>query len=300
MSRTIIISMAMMTILISFGQSIVTTDKQWNNLINYYTISEGTEHIKFTSDTVINTLTYKKVLRALDEYEQIWEPYGYIRENQEKKIYYKINPGDIERMLYDLNAPVHDTIFASGLITWDNNKYMDSMPYYVHHYDSILIGQHYRKRINLTIPGYDTSYYFEQWIDSVGSLGGMLHNKIPLMGCDYYFLLCYFENGILKYKNPEYSLCHYWPTGTNENTEATPAVTIFPHPVTDISVMEIKGIENFDRVTVKFYNLFGNEVLVEKAEKNIEIHKEKMPPGLYFYCVSVDGTLVRSGKLIIQ
>jgi hypothetical protein len=40
--------------------------------------------------------------------------------------------------------------------------------------------------------------------------------------------------------------------------------------------------------------------LVEKAEKIIEIHKEQMPPGLYFYCVSIDGTLIRTGKFIIQ
>jgi hypothetical protein len=293
------IAMAITTILFCFGQSIVTTDKQWNNLIYYNPSKIGTEHIKFTSDTVINSLTYKKVERALDEYEQIWEPYGYIRENQDKKVYYKINPGDTEWMLYDLNALVHDTIYASELVTYGNNKYMDSMPYYVHYYDSILIDQTYRKRINLALLD-DTSFVFEQWIDGIGSLDGMLHNRSIGVGCDSYSLLCYFENGILKYKNPDLQFCHYWPTGTNENTETDPAVTIFPHPVTDISVMDIKGIENFNRVTVKFYNLFGNEVLSEKAKKNIEIQKGKMPSGLYFYRISVDGRLVQTGKLIIQ
>jgi len=300
MKRTFIIAMTMMTMLFSFGQSIVTTNKQWNNRVHYcYSLSVGTEHIKFTSDTVINSLTYKKVVRALDEYEQMWEPYGYIRENQEKKIYYKINPGDTEQMLYDFNSPVHDTIYASGLITYFNIKAMVSMPYYVHHCDSILIDQTYRKRINLALLD-DTSNVYTQWIDSIGSTGGMLHNEFLLIGADYYFLLCYFENGILKYKNPEYSFCHYWPTGIDENTESAPTITIFPNPVTGISVMEIRGIENYSQVTVKFYDLFGSEVMSEKAEKNIIIHKGKMPPGLYFYCVSVDDILIRTGKLIVQ
>ena len=93
----------------NYGQSIVSTNKMWNNIIHYYYdyYAWGTEHIKFTTDTIIDSFTYKKVERSLDENQQNWLSYGYIRENEAKQIFYKIAPADTERLLYDLNALVN-------------------------------------------------------------------------------------------------------------------------------------------------------------------------------------------------
>jgi len=299
MKRTILISLAMVIAVITFGQSIVTTDKQWNNRIHYYEYYVGTEHIKFTSDTIIDSLTYKKVERSLDEYEQNWETYGFIRENPDKKIFYKIEPGDVERMIYDLNVQVHDTIYASGLITWEDHRYMDSMQYFIRNFDSILIDQTWRKRINLTLWP-DTIYMFEQWIDSIGSLGGMLHNRTMFMGCDYYFLLCFFEDGILKYQNPDYSLCHYWPVSVKEDKLEGVTINISPNPITGISFLEIKNIDNYRQVCMKIFNLFGIEVWSKNIEKYSTINKEEIPPGFYLYRISGNDKVIGSGKLIVQ
>jgi len=202
-------------------------------------------------------------------------------------------------MIYDLNVQVHDTIYASGLITFYDNRHMDSIQYYVHHFDSILIDQTYRKRINLTLL-YDTSYVFEQWIDSLGSLGGMLHNRTPFTGCDYYFLLCYYEDGILMYQNPDYTLCHYWPTGIKENKFEGVTINIYPNPITGISFLEIKNIDNYRQVSINIFDLFGIEVWSKNIEKNSKINKEEIPPGFYLYRISGNDKVIGSGKLIVQ
>ena len=79
------------SIVIGFSQSIVTSTKAWSNLKmdywNPYNLS--TENIKFTTDTTINTLLYKKVERSTDINQQYWAFYGFIREDSIKRVVMK-------------------------------------------------------------------------------------------------------------------------------------------------------------------------------------------------------------------
>ena len=285
-----------------FGQSIVTSNKQWGNFINYYSPEPipitGTEHIKFTTDTLINSLMYKNVKRASSENQITWSPYGFIRESAGKQVFYKMNSGDPERLLYDMNVQAHQTILVYGLVTSYTYENLDSIRFYVRNTDSVLIDQSYHKRINLTFPG-DTANVFEQWIDSIGSLGGMLHNQHQYVGGDRFSLQCFFENGVLQYHDPNYDNCLYF-TGIDNMTVATTTVKIYPDPVTDVSTLEITGLKETNSITICFYNLAGKAVYRSSGLTSIKISRKNFIPGIYFFSVTSGKGVIGSGKIIIN
>ena len=276
----------------------------WNNIIHYYYdyYAWGTEHIKFTTDTIIDSFTYKKVERSLDENQQNWLSYGYIRENEAKQIFYKIAPADTERLLYDLNALVNDSIKVYTLNTSVNN-YIGLQPYsyIVSSIDSILIGQSYLKRINLSPQSKkNAEEYFEQWIDSIGSLGGMLHHKTTYCGCDYYALLCFYDDGIMKYNNPSYPSCYITTVGINESFEPLPTISIYPNPIIDKSTLEIQGVEESNSILISMYNVMGNEVYANIGGKKRTICKNNLLSGIYCYRIIFNNVILKTGKIIIN
>jgi hypothetical protein len=88
----------------SYSQSIVDTNKIWDNLVFYYYPQHwDTEKIKFISDTVIDGLNYKKVIRSLDQYPTNWSFYGFIREDSNKRVFYRISGNEPDKMILNLN-----------------------------------------------------------------------------------------------------------------------------------------------------------------------------------------------------
>jgi hypothetical protein len=299
-----IIILIMLSFNFSFGQSIVTSNKLWNNFIDIYTPmpypTYGIEHIKFTDDTLINSVTYKKVKRSFEEDILTWSSYGFIRENANKQIYYKTSVADTERLLYDLNAQLHDTVPVYGLTTHGNGQGSQlAITFFVHHIDSMLIGQTYHKRINLTTLN-DTTIIYERWIDSLGSMHGMLHTYWwPFVGFDSYSLLCFFEDGILQFGDSSSTECDY-PTGIPEIDVPGPTVTIFPNPVSGISTLEINGVQENNSITVCFYNSFGVAFFRRSGANRIKISNDNLPSGIYFYEVTSKNLVIGTGKIIIN
>lgn len=302
MKISLIISAIIFCMNTGYCQSIVTTNKLWSNYINYYAFPGpviGTENIRFTNDTVINSIVYKKVERSLDELQQNWVSYGYIREDSDKQVFYKINPLDPEQLLYDLNVQPHETILVYGLITSLNNyRELDSMRFYVRNIDSVFLGQSYYKRINLTMAE-DTTAIIEQWIDSIGSTCGMLHNKYLYVGCDYYFLLCCFADGIIKYHDPEHSDCFYI-TNVTEPTTLNRAIRIFPNPFSESAIIDISGPEISNTVTLNLYNSHGNLVSSQSGGTRLRLLKGKLPAGIYFFRLSTEEGNMGTGKVVIN
>ena len=304
MKKTILISIFLLEILVCFCQSIVTSNKLWYNIIWYNTHPYpeiGTEIIKFTNDTVIDSLTYKKVERSLDEGQMTWSAYGYIREKPGKQIFYKYNPLDTERLLYDLNVQLHDTILAYSVNT-DMGSYQGMVPMtlYVNLIDSVLIGDIYQKRINLGGYPNDSLTIWSQWTDSTGSMEGMLHNRYDYLTIDAYDLACFFKNGILQYHDSSYASC-FNPTIIQEKDCLQPVVTIYPNPLINVSMLSIYGIKKVNSISIRFYNLLGEEILNKYCEKEIEINKNDISSsGIYFYRVIINHKMLRTGKLIIN
>ena len=297
-----IFSLSILTI-ISFyisGQSIVVTTNLWSNVLSLEPSGQlFTEKIKFTTDTTINLVTYKVVERALDKNQLNWNSYGFIREDANKRVYYKLNASGPEKLLYDLDLALNDSILAFGVNTFNFTAFLDSTMYHVTAVDSILIGNNYRKQLHLS--GYLGGSLVEatQWIDSMGGMSGILHNWNLKVGEDGYGLLCFEENGVLKYQNPYYTDC-YVATGIESLDSQVVIVSVNPNPVTDISTVRITGLKENTEIVVRFYNSWGENVLTKNTTNEFQLRKSELPSGIYLLTVqSMEGTFV-SRKIVIR
>jgi rhodanese-related sulfurtransferase len=77
------------------------------------------------------------------------------------------------------------------------------------------------------------------------------------------------------------------------NTEIT--TSVYPNPVSDVSTIDISGIENFIGV-VMIYDLFGKEIKRLKITNKINVIQNEFDDGIYFYQVIANDKLIGSGK----
>ena len=183
---------------------------QWNEFVRNLTIApqhqfKNTYLTKISNDTLIDGVSYYKLLTTKDEFSSIWIDNGYVREDTEnRKVYYK--PMDHpEILLYDFNARVGDEIQSYDIqFKVDAFITVTSVNY-------VLIGGKLRKQIN--VESKKDPFYFDGrdhiWIEGIGNMDGFLKSTaIYCSGCDRISLLCFFQNGELTYK----------PENTYENT----------------------------------------------------------------------------------
>jgi hypothetical protein len=297
-----IFSLSLFTIIsfYSSGQSIVVSTNLWSNLISIEPTGRlMTEIIKFTSDTTINLITYKTVERSLDTNQLNWTSYGFIREDANKRVYYKLHASDPEKLLYALNLALDDSILAFGVKTFNNIAYLDSAMYHVTAIDTMLVGSTYQKKLHLSVIFGGSLTEAEQWVDSMGSMSGILHNFNMKIGDDGYSLLCFEENGIFKYHNPSYTNC-YVVTGIETISGPEITVSVNPNPVTEISTVRITGMKGNSEILGRFYNSLGENVLTKSATNEFQLRKSELPSGIYLLTVqSTEGTFV-SRKIVIR
>lgn len=162
--------------------------------------------IMFGNDTVINSLTYKKVLDyrgERNESESKAYDLGFLRETEDNKIYWLVNlfGKTLEEILiYDFNAQVNDTIDNYWVVT---------------NIDTVNVLGVERKRILLITCDSQEC----EWIQGIGDLSDLLkYPSKPKCGFNYdiaihtsggsqYQLNCVESNANLIYKNNESNNC---------------------------------------------------------------------------------------------
>lgn len=263
-----------------FGQVLVDTGKEWNNLLNS---EEGfgvaSQLIRFGSDTTVNILTYKKVLKATSDIAPNWTLYGLIRETPDKKVYYKYDATSQESLLYDFGLHVNDTVVPTSL-TPDNSctgSYLLTLPMIVVSIDSVFIGDKEQKRLHMSPVG--IGYETDQWIEGVGSKAGMLHNNYDFVGGCWYKLLCYYENDTVKYPpNPDCFVISSLETAGSGET----SVSIAPNPVRDISTVSFSKPVN-DFMKLEIFTSSGKKIRSMDIQDNMMIYRKDFIPGLYLF-----------------
>jgi hypothetical protein len=282
----------------SSSQILVDTVNKWNTKINRlpsWTVI--TESIKFEQDTAIDSKTYKKVWRSTDEFQEIWLPYGFIRETPEKKIYYRTDTSYQEYLLYDFELSVNDTIFSTAINSYANSWHLITIPFIVSSIDSMLIGNEYKKQIHLySIPANEIT---DQWIEGMGSMHGILHWNAGLIGGDYYELLCFYENDTLKYQNPAFDTCYIVYTNIEENPYSID-ISVYPNPVTNISTLTIKGNIKNEKLKLEIFNITGEIIISERIENKFLINRDEFNTGIYFFKVFNESGMIKTGKLMIK
>ena len=243
-------------------------------------------YIKFTNDTTIKGIIYRKVMESDDSIHTNWYNDGYIRETLDKKVYYlpiNVNGTIIGTFyLYNFNVKKGDTVYHGGNIV-------------VHSIDSILIGKQFRKRFYLSSG--------EIWIEGIGSLCGIL----TVGGCDVYgsenSLLCYTENDTLKYENPAYNYCYYGEVNVNELRNENGELRVYPNPANSLFVVSYSLLEK-NNVNLQVYDLLGNEVATlvnqeeNKGDYKAEFDAKRLNNGLYF-CKLQAGNISETRKIVV-
>jgi hypothetical protein len=265
-----------------FSQALVDTTKKWNNAL---LTEDGdllcTEFIKFGSDTIVNAITYKKVLRVLNDESVSWQLFGIIRENPDGKIYYKSDSSTPEALLYDFGAEVNDTVTPTAIVGGTcTEPYIVTFPMIVTAIDSISIGGIPRKRIHVA-PAEQQPFETDQWIEGIGSNAGMLHCDFMLVGGNFYDLVCFYENDTLEYLNPDFPECYVY-TNTNRTLPGNKAVSVSPNPVFTTAMISLSG-KGSDNVLLEIFSGTGNRVRTFIAHDKMVISKDDFSPGLYFF-----------------
>ncbi|MFZ4457088.1 MAG: T9SS type A sorting domain-containing protein [Bacteroidales bacterium] len=159
------------------------------------------ENYTIVGEKLINGFLYKNVVVTADSiYNSAQSRFAFnIREDKGKWFYYNSSLSK-EVLLYDFNLQEGDTIITS----WSGfNATLKVMKV-----DSLLLNGQWRKRLQMGQhnPYSGTDYFLHYWIEGIGSDDGILYSTELLMDSGS-TLLCFHQNGVLVYINPNFNRC---------------------------------------------------------------------------------------------
>jgi hypothetical protein len=151
------------------------------------------------------------------------------------------------------------------------------------------------------------------WIEGIGSINS--HFLFP--GTEYTItdgddkrLLCFFENGskilhdsTVYLGNNDTLIIHdcfidsTWVGIDEEN--ANNGLKIYPHPVTQQSVIEFEKV--YQNISLQVFDLAGKIVAEEKVlnADRMLFDRKQMSNGIFFYTITADEKM-RKGKMIVE
>ena len=288
----IIFSIALLfTILFVSGQNqfnIVENTSKWSVITNYGGFYD-THFIRFgTEDTLIGGLPYRKVYNSYDPNGLNWTFMDlFIRENTTSRQVFLRNMIGEEGMLYDFSIELGDTVTIRNVISGPNVKLK------VIGVDSVFIYDAMRKR-----------YHFEAvtwpipdvWIEGIGSRGqGIIYsgfyNTSP-----WYTLLCYKQDDVVYYMNPEYTACYYPYISISEKEKDYPKV----YYSAKLNLIQIENIPESNLIYFELYNLFGQKeiYLPISGKTQISLDQNGLKDGLFIYVLK-HKEYIHSEKLMI-
>lgn len=284
-----------------YNTNLLDTTKRWSTINNY---SAGgfpaySFFNKFSGDTLIEGVNYKKILTSYEEFMTDWELTGFIREDN-GKVFTRTLTGD-EGLIYDFAAQEGDTIhqvnyFIIYPIVVEQDVIVDTI-------DSVYIepAGEYRKSIQVHLIDW-SSFYNELWIERVGSECGILFSgfKISNIVGVGYSLLCYYEDQEMLYKNPEYSLCFYPLDVVKPNPASKTYFHVYPNPSSGDVFLEANNPGNVI-YELTICNSTG-ELVLQTQFRNSEkfrITQGNELPGIYFYTIRSNGKIIQQDKFII-
>lgn len=288
-------------ILIRFGysQDFVLGEKQWSNIIVYSpTFMEmSTEVYMLDDDTIIESMSYRKILRCTDEFLIDWTCFGYIRETVDNKVYFRSDTSLQDYLVYDFGIETGDTITIyafSGYSAWT----LYPMTFYVCDTESLPISGELRKHFYLSpmFDGDTLGCYCEKWANGIGSFSGFLHITDGTVGGHFTELLCFSENDTLKYMADNYSSCFIDNTISPELTNNI-LIEVSPNPVIDILKIGVIS-QNQNQFIIEIYNQNTSIILTKEFIGKASIDLSSLNKGLYYYRIIDDKECVQKGKLI--
>lgn len=267
-------------------------ENQWNELVENFSLSpehqyQKTYITKIGSDTLINGVSYYKLLTARDELSSVWSNNGYIREDIEtRKVYYKPQKDEQEILLYNFN--VLDMQVGNEIQSYDF-QYKTNVLLKIERVEYDYIGGESRMIVTLRSTSLDVNcvcYEDHIWIEGIGNMDGFLRSTMAMNpnGSDKMSLLCFFQNDELIYRPEDAKSedCFVWWEG---NTPIT-THTIVNENSSWATLTYLLGAENGKTAIVKawtdYYFFDGDSVFNGKTYKKVFYHGDEQHTERFF------------------
>ncbi len=294
----------------------------WNVLEFYYTdyahsdsMQKNTFHFGIFGDTIIGTHYYDKIFYnngLTDSTIHISSPntiyFGGLRQDElSKKIFFLFKDSINEKLIYDFNMNIGDTVTIQSY--WGNHvlRCMDI--------DTILIGNQYRNRYfmwsSFTMVG-------DVWIEGIGSVKGFLFSyNYNILANPRNELLCFTSNDTLLYHMDgsitEYPIsnislytgCYYqgnYITSTNcYNESISKVILVMPNPIINLSILRDINGNSLAGSCLDIYNIYGGLVKeIRIIEGNVlQLNRVEFHSGLYLYKIT-NFNNTYTGKFIVE
>lgn len=257
-------------------------------------------------DTIINTLTYKKLYIF---YDTVFNPshatcIGGIREDEQRRIYYageeihELKPSyhtSNELLLYNFSLNIGDTLRNANI------TFVDEAFYVVSDIDTVLIGNTLRKMYCFCNTGEDCSNYCAKWIEGIGFLKGLLFTSgdLPTNGLNNN-LICFKQNNEILYFNDNYSDCMPLISSITPPERILNAVRVMPNPAKfNVIQFEMSDIEIENIIIFNVNGVIIDEIPVNEQTNTIQ-KTHSYPPGIYFFSATSKQAQKYTGKFIVQ
>ena len=244
-----------------------------------------------TGDSITNDKTYHKLQRIGYEYQvyfggheiKNFDYYAgcYRNDTLEKKVWYLSYGNETEKLLYDFNWQIGDTLSMGFLNTLFSEV--------ITNIDSLLLNDGLHKRFEVSINGHRHFHI----IEGIGST-----TELVLFGAGS-SLMCFSVDGEAIYIHPNSYIGDCTPVvlAIEDSYKKKPEISIYPNPI--YSSFRIKGIDDFPNATVLIYNTYGQIVMQEQlSNKDDIIHVENLSSGVYIVNVHLEDGIIVKCKLI--
>jgi hypothetical protein len=255
---------------------LVVEDNTWNvmavGLFPYWDTAFSTVTYKLSGDTVINSLTYKKMLSSWEEIPVNWNLYGFMREDDNRQVWLKTEFVTQEFLMYDFLAEQGDTVTV-GLQT-PVNLIVDSIT-------SVTVSG--TERYKFWLSGIEYTGYHETWIEGIGSDKGIVWSGSAGLTGGYYVLLCMSNNGEQIYMNPDYNFCYINTVSIDENIGES--IQIYPIPATNS--LKFNNINNLDIISISIIDFSGRVIRDFEANSSV-VDISTLNSGIYFLRIKTE------------
>jgi hypothetical protein len=78
-------------------------------------------------------------------------------------------------------------------------------------------------------------------------------------------------------------------------------VTVYPNPFKQMTTLEVTG-KDYEQLELSVFDVAGRLVktITSKEQNRIQLTKDEMIQGVYFYQLKGDDELINTGKLVLQ
>lgn len=255
----------------------------------------NTQYLSPAGDTIINSISYKKLYQWADSNLTTQSGYlGAYREDTSRRVLFIKPNTSNELMLYDFSAELGDTILS---VSGGSLRVCDSVDMLVQETDSLMIDGTYHKSMKLeALDNWGMQF---SWIEGIGCLSGFMYSTTPCWTDWGNELLCYKENDTTLYVNPSQNICFRLPTGSASSLIHTQVEVYFSNENPSSLHMRITG--NFKvPYTLTMYNALGELVLKKKShQKEILLNTSGVSSGVHLYQIKNESGRVLKGKVAL-